>query len=115
MASGTQIARMLTRDQLLHLFDRFIFLTSQPGSFHNPILLFLLIGWLIYYSHLIFALSQSMVYADVKKRIAGAVQDKQVNFFVVTFLCLTSLFKLTPYLRYKATFLLSSYYIFSFV
>ncbi|KAG4915441.1 hypothetical protein AAZX31_19G081900 [Glycine max] len=30
MASGTQSSGMLTREQLYYLFDRFIFLTSQP-------------------------------------------------------------------------------------
>lgn len=44
MASGTESTGMLTREQLFHLFDRFIFLTSQPGTFHNPILLFCLLG-----------------------------------------------------------------------
>ncbi|KAK8473259.1 hypothetical protein PHAVU_001G093200 [Phaseolus vulgaris] len=51
MASGTESTGMLTREQLFHLFDRFIFLTSQP---------------------------------DVKKRIAGAVQDKQEAVAVTT-------------------------------
>ncbi|KAK7377669.1 hypothetical protein VNO80_03098 [Phaseolus coccineus] len=51
MASGTESTGILTREQLFHLFDRFIFLTSQP---------------------------------DVKKRIAGAVQDKQEAVAVTT-------------------------------
>jgi len=79
--------------------------------FRNPILFCLLNDWLavrVWFS-------QSMVYADVKKRIAGAVQDKQVNFFsrfsLFIFTCLTSLVKWTTYLRYKATLLLSSYHI----
>lgn len=32
MASGTQSSEMLTREQLLYVFDRFIYLTSQPGT-----------------------------------------------------------------------------------
>ncbi|KAK7395912.1 hypothetical protein VNO78_16516 [Psophocarpus tetragonolobus] len=32
MASGSQSGGMLTREQLLHLFDRFDFLTSQPDG-----------------------------------------------------------------------------------
>ena len=33
MTSVTQSTGMLTREQLFHLFDRFIFLTSKPGRY----------------------------------------------------------------------------------
>lgn len=73
-----------------------------------------MISYLLAFDFRTFALSQSMVYADVKKRIAGAVQDKQVNFFVVVFPSLFYVLQVfLNYLRYKATLLLSSHYVFS--
>ncbi|KAG4938352.1 hypothetical protein JHK84_044603 [Glycine max] len=66
MTSVTQSTGMLTREQLFHLFDRFIFLTSKPVSKS------LHFGKLWY------------LYADVKKRVAEAVQDKQEAVAVTT-------------------------------
>ncbi|EXC33367.1 hypothetical protein L484_010776 [Morus notabilis] len=57
---------MLSREELLHLFTRFSFLVSQPGS-TLPFLTF-------------FLLSNS----DVKKRISDAVQDQQEAVAVTT-------------------------------
>lgn len=85
-----QSSVMLTRQQLLHLFNRFDVLTSQPGisAFHSlfrfrfsySICLLgsrnwsCVCGWGFGGLYLIF-----VTFTDIKKRIADAVQDKQVS------------------------------------
>lgn len=79
-----QNSGMLSRDQLLYLFDRFASLTSQPGNFssfvslsffhHNFEHLSLLLLLLLKIACLCLKMA-----LEVKKRIADAVNDKQVN------------------------------------
>ncbi|TKY63061.1 hypothetical protein E2542_SST12926 [Spatholobus suberectus] len=85
MASGTQSTGMLPREQLFHLFDRFIFLTSQPGTLLSfPDLVFcFLIDSLLPFDFFHFG-NLRYLSADVKKRIAEAVRDKQEAVAVTT-------------------------------
>lgn len=68
---------MLSREQLLHLFDRFSFLTSQPGTFSS--LLFSRVLSLFFFFLVNFSSISLFGFAEVKKRIADGVEDKQVS------------------------------------
>lgn len=83
-----QSSGMLSREQLLHLFDRFQFLTSQPGKLQLNIPFYCFFGATkLYFA---FHLRDLMRFwgflnyvSDVKKRISDAVNDKQVKNFSV--------------------------------